>query len=186
MNNGQLFTEMGINMRLLKRNEGFTILELIITIGIAAVLITMLALIISTAAKSYRNSNNKSSLQKEALITMNQLAAILMEAEAISTGSAVAPDKNYLLKGSADSPSYSVYFQAENNRLFLISADTIEEADSIDPTIGENLWQRYLLADYVDSIRMDTSSNTVDLIITYVKGNSEYSVQKKINMRNKK
>ena len=173
-------------MRLLKKNEGFTILELIITLGLASIVITMLILIISTAAKSYRNSNNKTSLQKEALITMNQLSSILMEAEEVSEGSATAPDVNYLIKGSADSVCYSLYFQADKKRLFLISAATTEEADRINPTLDEDLWQLYLLADHVDSIRMDTSSNTVDLIITYVKGNSEYSVQKKINMRNKK
>lgn len=173
-------------MRLLKKNEGFTILELIITLGLASIVITMLILIISTAAKSYRNSNKKTSLQKEALITMNQLSSILMEAEEVSEGSATAPDVNYLIKGSADSVCYSLYFQADKKRLFLISAATTEEADRINPTLDEDLWQLYLLADHVESISLEKSGNTVDLIIMYAMGDASYTGQKKITMRNKK
>jgi type II secretory pathway pseudopilin PulG len=175
---------MGINMRLVKNNDGITMVELIITLGITAIVLTMIAIVISTAAKSFRHTTNNTNLQKEAQVTLNQLGTILMEAGSITNGTAVSPDIKYLIQGSGDSSCYAIYLKADEDRLYLIPADDITIADSINPTEDEDTEYQYLLAEYVDSFSIETGTNSANIVIKFVLGASDYTVNKRITMRN--
>lgn len=172
-------------MRLVKNNDGITMVELIITLGITAIVLTMIAIVISTAAKSFRHTNNNTLLQKEAQITLNQLGTILMEAEFITNGTAVSTDTKYLIQGTEDNKYYAIYLKADKNRLYLIPAEDITVADSINPTEDEDTEYQYLLAEYVDSLSIETETNSTNIVIKFVLGASSYTEQKRITMRNK-
>lgn len=173
-------------MRLLKKNDGITILELVITIGIAAILLTMIAMIINTATKSYKNTTNNTSLQKEAQVVINQLSGIIMEAESITYGTAISPNIKYLIQGSGDNTCYAVYFEADKNRLYLISATDLAKADSMDPTLDEALSYEYLLAENVESLKIEVEAKSAKLYIKLAFGDASYTGQKRTTMRNKK
>ena len=176
-------------MRLHKNNDSITLVELIISMAITAIVLSMIALIISTAAKSFKSTNEDVNLQMEAQVTINQLSTILMEASEITTGSAILPDKKYLIKGSVDSTCYAVYLKTDTNRLYLIPADGIngeDIADSIDPTETTETEYLYLMAEYVTDINIETNKKSPRIVIDFKLGDSTYTASKKVTLRNAK
>ena len=173
-------------MGLKKNNDGITLMELVISMAITAIVFSMLILIINTAAGSFKRTNENVNLQLEAQITVNQLSTILMEASKVTPGSAVEPDVKYLLSGSPN--CYAIYFIKGENRLYLISAGSIEEADGINPVLNEDTENQYLMAEYVKSftITMDGTTPTAKLTMEFELGDQTFTTSKNINLRNMK
>lgn len=176
--------EKGSSMSRVKGNDGFTMVEMIICIGIAAILLTMVAIAINAAIKSSRNAKNNTILQNEAQVALNQLAQVLMEAESVEAGTITAPDKKYLVRTYEDNAYYIIYLNANEGCLYMAFAEDITKADSIDLE-NKNARYQYLLAEYVDDLSIDISSNLVNIIIRLVLGDVSFTGQKTISMRNK-
>lgn len=177
-------TEKGISMKCFKNNDGFTMVELIVSMAITAIVITMLAMIISAVVTSSRNASNEATLQKEAQFAINQLAEIIMEAKEITGGSAVAPDKKYLIRG-AESRYYAVFLKADEKCLYLMQTSDPVQADGFNPALDEDAKNKYLLAEYVESISIETSPGLATINIKFVLGESSLTGQKNIAMRNR-
>jgi hypothetical protein len=153
--------------------------------AITAIVIAMIAVIISVASKSFKHTNEEVNLQMEAQTAINQLSTILMEASEITTGTAAAPDKKYLIKASDGSNAYAIYLIKAQQRLYLIPAeDEDTDVDAINPIESADTQYQYLFAEYVDDIGIETDTNSPRVVIDFVLGDSTYTVNKKVALRN--
>jgi type II secretory pathway component PulJ len=173
-----------MQLDLKKNNDGITLMELVISMAITAIVLSMLILIINTAAGSFKRTNENVNLQLEAQITVNQLSTILMEASGISTGSAAAPDVKYLLSGSPY--CYAVYFIKDENKLYLISAGLTDDADRVTRTETIASEAQYLLAEYVKSFDISLEGKTAKLKIEFELGDQTLTATKNVKLRNMK
>jgi len=173
-------------MRQTRGNDGFTMVEMVITLAITAILLTMLAIAISAAIKSTRNTNNDAIVQNEAQVALNQLTYVLMEAEAIEAGTIITPDKKYLVRSYEDNVSYVIYLKADEGCLYLLPLEELALDDSTYLE-NENMDNRYkyLLAKYVHDFNIEKNSNCVNLTISFVLDDIRFTGQKTITMRNK-
>jgi len=172
-------------LRLDKNNEGMTLIELVISMAITAIVLSMIIFIISVAANSFRRTNENVNLQLEAQRTINQLSALAMETSDINKSDKLAdPDVRYLLKGTTGSYSYAITFIKAKNKLYLVQKDTVEEANVVNPLDNEN---EYLLAEYVDKFEIAfEDKKTANISITFKLGDEEYPISKKVKLRNAK
>lgn len=172
-------------MKVMKNNDGVTLIELIISMAITAIVLVMIVLFINTAANSFKHTNEDVNLQLEAQMAVNQLSTILMEAGSITpSAGAVAPDVKYLLEGP--SQCYAVYYKADRDRLYLISAGTTAEADVVDPAATQDTENQYLMAEYVSGFTINTTGNTAKISLEFTLGDSTYRTDRNVSLRNAK
>ncbi len=160
-------------------------IELIVSMAITAIVLAMIVVIINTAANSYKHTNEKVNLQLEAQIAISQLSTIAMEASNITISDQPAlGDVKYLIKGPKE--CYAIYYRADRSRLYLISATTIEAADLTDPVLSEATENQYLMAEYVSRFHIELIDNTANISLEFALGESEYTENKKVKLRNAK
>jgi type II secretory pathway pseudopilin PulG len=173
-------------LRLPRNNDGITLIELIISMAITAIVLSMIVLLINTATHSFRRTNENVNLQLEAQVTMNQLSTLVMEAGSIedSTTGTETGDIKYLLVNSSD--CYAVFFRESEKKLYLIQKDTKVLADEVNPTINDEAQNTYLLAEYVSDIEIDHSKDGIAVIkIVFQLGEEPpYTANKKVMLRN--
>ena len=171
-----------------KNNDGMSLIELIISMAITAIVLSMLMLLISTAANSFRRTNENVNLQLEAQVAINQISNLAMEASKIELSTnATAPDVKYLLKAFDDSNSYAIYYIAAKKKLYLIQSTPVLDADLVNPIATIDEEYSFLMAEYVDSISIDTTSvKTAVIKLDFALGNTQYAISKKVKLRNAK
>jgi hypothetical protein len=138
------------------------LIELIISIAIAAIILSMVALMINTAAKSFKHTNEDVNLQMEAQITINQLNSYIMEATDVAKyedgASVTSPNIKYKLTYIDEGvTTYNVvYFIADQKRLYLIPVrppinpdDPPNNPDDVDLLYVQTGENQYLMAEYV-------------------------------------
>jgi hypothetical protein len=164
-------------------------MELVISMAITAIVLSMIIMIINTATHGFKNTNEDVNLQMEAQIAMNQLSSLLMEAsEKIDPVRILtAPDAKYIFKCRTDE-YYSIIFKQDKNRLYLVQKSTAGEADNVDPFASTDLENQYLLAKYVSSFAIDlsTGGKSAQISIDFKLGDENYTVSKKVRLRNVK
>lgn len=166
-------------MSLRKNNEGMSLVELIISMAITAIVLSMIVMIISVASKSFTHTNENVSLQMEAQVAINQISTLVMEASAITVSD--KPDGRYLLAGNP-SPCYGLVLR--DNKLYLIQADTIAEVDNIE--LIEITDEKNLMAEYVESIDIIINNKSANISLLFKLGDTDYSISKKVKLRNVK
>lgn len=175
-------------MRLHKNDNGMTLIELIISLAISAIILTMIIMIISSASKSFRRTGNEVNLQKEAQVTINQLTNLLMEANDINISSNLLPtsdDKKYLITYLAE--NYAVLFIKKEQKLYLIKDEPMLPADDVIYTDSDDFTARYLMAEFVKDFEIkDYDTKKVTVAITFEIDDKEYSTSRKIVLRNKR
>lgn len=174
-------------MQLRKNNKGMTLIELVISMAIMAIVFSMIALLINTATQSFKRTNQKVNLQLEAQVSMNQISNLVMETTMYESDS---PEGNtrYLLQ-TASNEYYAVYFAKAVKKIFLIQSDNIDGvngAKTINPMASKETQNQYLLAEYVESIDITVSADkkTVVIKIVFKIEKEEYTASKKVTLRN--
>lgn len=170
-------------MSLRENNEGMTLMELVISMAITAIVLTMIIMMIGTAARSLRKTNEGVNLQLEAQAVMNQLNNLVMEASQIELSSTeAAPDSRYLL--ATPNYYYALVHRDAESKLYLIQVEVnahtdLYDADTVIPTDEANL-----LAEYVDKITITPVGKQVTINLDMKMGDREYSLVKRVMMRN--
>lgn len=167
-------------------NKGMTLMELIIALAISMIVLSMIAVFINVASKSFNKTNNDVKLQMEAQVAINQLSNLAMEAKEIKPLLGVSePNCGYCIVGYNDSNTYAVIYTSDNQKLYLIKTNqenilNINYSDDND-----------LLAEYVSGIQMtqaDSNKKTeiITLSLAVGMGNNRhtYTVSRKIKLRN--
>lgn len=169
-------------MRLHINNKGMSLIELIISMAITAIILSMIIMLISGASHSFRRTNDEVNLQMEAQIAINQLSAIAMGATKIDEVPSTPSDKKYIINGIAGKESYGVVYIDSVHKLYLIQkTPTVTVADLATVTDENNL-----LAEYVTSLEINnpTGSKTATISISFKLGEDTYSISKKVKIRN--
>lgn len=188
-------------MRLHKNNSGITLVELIISIAIAAIVLSMVALMINSAANSFKRTNEDVDIQMESQIAMNQLSTYIMEAtakvkedgsieepaieEVNDVTEVTAPDVMYKLRySSAGSVTYIfLYFISDKNRLYLIT----DNPASINKEFILGKEDEYLMTEHVTGFTIDNSkTKSAKITINFGLGKQTYTAEKNIKLRNAK
>lgn len=172
-------------MRFRKNNKGMTLIELIISMAISAIILSMIIMIISSASKSFRRTNDEVNLQLEAQTTINQLSNLAMEASKIEKSLNIPPpiEDKYIITSLPK--SYAILFIKDVQRLYLIDEDTPSAADAAAYSDTEDFRAKYLMAEYVDEFTISGyGTNKITINITFKLGSDIYKVNKKIKLRN--
>lgn len=168
-------------MRLHIDNKGMSLVELIISMAVTAIILSIIIMIISVASNSFRRTSNEVNLQMEAQIAINQLSTLIMEASDIENSTNPVPvgcvAKYIICNDGIGANYYSVVFI--NNKLYLASKTTRDAVDAVVPTDADNL-----LAEYVSGFAIALPNKTATIDISFTLGKETYSVSKKVKLRN--
>jgi type II secretory pathway pseudopilin PulG len=158
-----------------------SLIELIISMAISAIVLSMIMIIISIASKSFRRTNDEVNLQLEAQTTINQLSNLIMEAGRLekSANKPSSADKKYII--STGLKCYALLLMKDDMRLYLMEGNTKEEADMAAYSPEANLMGEYLK----DIDISDLQSNKVTIDLTFQLGEDEYEISRTVKLRNK-
>jgi prepilin-type N-terminal cleavage/methylation domain-containing protein len=157
-----------------ENNKGFTLVELMISMAISAILIGSLAIFMNVSSKSYKAASEEISLQMEAQTILNQLENMIME----SCNVKFSANELKIYQNKTD--YISITFDSVNQELMF------EKVSSGSGTTAE----RYLFGQYVKNFQViDTGNNnlndTIEISIMLENNNNIYSIDnKKVKIRN--
>ena len=176
---------MAERIRTLKRMKGFTLLELIISFSILAVLAVIVALIVQTGGRTYSGISADINLQYESQTTMSQLLEYVIDCNdsiRIRKDALFACDELYVYNKNEDDSytSYKFAVDAESGELFLYQG-TVTPPNT---DFGES--QPQLMSSYVQGFTAEIISEgkAIVLTLTYKLGSKTYTGTQTVNFRN--
>lgn len=175
-----------------KRNKGFSLVELIVAIGILAVISTIVAFMMTSSSRNYSKMSVETQLQSEAQLVANAISEYAIDsydAENISSESLDSQYDNTLSKIlvlhslGRDSVEYDyVIARTAENKLYLG-----ERTRAVGGTWGSYSFS--LLGNYITDFSVDTShvekDNIIDFQLSYTKNNRTYNGNYQVLMRNR-
>lgn len=175
-----------------KRNKGFSLVELIVAIGILAVISTIVAFMMTSSSRNYSKMSVETQLQSEAQLVANAISEYAIDSY----------DADNISSETLD----AAYDNAENKILVLhsLGRDSVEHDYVIARTaenklyLGERTknpgasWSAFdfsLLGNYITDFTVDTShveqDNIIDFQLSYTKNNRTYNGNYQVLMRNR-
>lgn len=166
-------------MSIHKNNRGTSLIELIIALMITAIVISMIMLLINSASKSFKITNNDVNLQIEAQTIINQLSNLAMEAKSMEPHIDLNSNERFIFQYHADE-FYAIIFN--DNILYQLKTDNIGEAKESLLYSKED----HFLAEYVSDLDISPENNTVKIELILSLGKDEVNLSKKVKLRNQK
>lgn len=175
-----------------KRNKGFSLVELIVAIGILAVISTIVAFMMTSSSRNYSKMSVETQLQSEAQLVANAISEYAIDSYSADNLCAETLD--------------AAYDNTENKILVLhsLGRDSVEHDYVIAKTaenklyLGERTknpgasWGSFefsLLGNYISDFTVDTShvekDNIIDFQLSYTKNNRTYNGNYQVLMRNR-
>lgn len=195
------------------RNKGFTLVEVIVSLAIMAIVAGAVGTFVVAGNNSYMRGSRELTIQEEAQLTANQLIDMIIDvekgitfeadtAEAVDTegnpahtadgGIAVAPVKE--LKLYNKDTVYMVRWQGAGsepystaNQLYLYEAENTEEDDGTLSVGNVEAADANLMAQYVTDFQVDLShlaDRKVILNMTFSNNGLDYQISETIKLRN--
>lgn len=175
-----------------KRNSGFSLVELVVAIGILAVISTIVAFMMTSSSKNYGRMSVETQLQSEAQLVANAISEYAIDSynaenlcsETIDSAYDNTENKILVLHSLArDGKEYDyVIARTAENKLYL--------GERSKPAGGS--WSAFsfsLLGNYISDFTVDTShvdkENIIDFQLTYTKNNRTYNGNYQVLMRNR-
>ena len=175
-----------------KCNKGFSLVELVVAIGILAVISTIVAFMMTSSSRNYSKMSVETQLQSEAQLVANAISEYAIDsydAENLCTETIDAAYDNTLSKilvlhsldRDSNAADYVIARTAEN-KLYL--------GERTKPAGGS--WSAFtfsLLGNYITDFSVDTShvekDNIIDFQLSYTKNNRTYNGNYQVLMRNR-
>lgn len=175
-----------------KCNKGFSLVELVVAIGILAVISTIVAFMMTSSSRNYSKMSVETQLQSEAQLVANAISEYAIDsydAENLCTETIDAAYDNTLSKilvlhsldRDSNAADYVIARTAEN-KLYL--------GERTKPAGGS--WSAFtfsLLGNYITDFTVDTShvekDNIIDFQLSYTKNNRTYNGNYQVLMRNR-
>lgn len=165
-------------MLIKKRNKGFTLIELIISIAISAIVLLIIISIINSASHGYKKASEEVSLQMEAQLSLGQLNNLALQAKSVKEieVSNTEVEKRYIIEGSTE--CHVIILAKRERKLYLLTTEA-EQAALVPYDEKE-----HLLAEYVKDIRMEPEANqSIRMVLTLSLGDKETTITKKVKLR---
>lgn len=154
-------------MKMKRNNHGLSLVELMVTLAIAAVIIVTAMSLLANGTNLYGRGLNEVNLQDEAQMTLNQINDILMEAS-----SSVSFKNNTLVVERTDGTTEYVMWDSAQQKLFYY-------------TSGDASYS--LMADYVDSFSVTQDNDNPAKVIVAVgmtNGTRHFTADQTVFLRN--
>lgn len=173
-------------MRISRNNKGMSLMELIISMAISAIVVIMVVSFISAAFRVFRSTNDEVNLQMEVQTVMNQLVNLTMEAKSVSVKYETADDDRYRIDTS-NTTGYHwavVIYQKTAKKLYLVKLSTTdpEAYKTVAYTEDKNLMAEFIERFAINTVDGDNSVIQIDMQLML--GTDIYNVLKKVNLRN--
>lgn len=144
--------------------KGVTLLELILAMAIGSIVLSAIALVISTSSNTYTYSEMDISLQSETQIIMNQITDMILSSNNVKFDTTSGSDpilKIYTTDGTALYPRKEIRFDVAKNQLLL------KEINTDAQHINSDSEPETLLGDFVKNINVtDTSAdNNINMVV---------------------
>lgn len=177
-----------------KNNKGFSLVELIVAIGILAVVGTIIAFIMTTSSKNYRRMSLEAQMQSEAQLVANMISEYAIDAydaDNICGGSIDSSFDNtenkILVLSSIENKTqkmeYVIARKPGEDRIYLGSRQYDDSADA---------WGAFtfsLLGTFISDFTVDLShvekDNIIDFKLVYTKQEKTYEGNYQVLMRNR-
>lgn len=169
-------------------NKGNTLVELVISMAITAVILTMVIAFLATNSNHYVNAENTVNLQMESQSVMNQLNDMIIEANWVELISVSTDVEALLIYNSVDIDV--VFLDKSKQELYLVEDRTMAELadlDTISYSSRDNLMANHvaeltLLPTDIDQL---LSEKQIVLIVEFSVDTLHYKVDQNIKFRNK-
>lgn len=181
-----------------RNNKGFTLVELIVTMAVSAIVIGAIWQFVLVSTRSYENSKADAELQQEVQQTMNQVQNLL-----IDTNKAVAyyydesEDDSGVYKAIANdyddprdaSKRLEVYNNSTKGELVWDKAEKEILYRETDDVTGESAeWESAVLAEGIESFAVDVSQveekQVLKVKVDFSRNNKTYTATRNIALRN--
>jgi competence protein ComGC len=167
-------------------NGGFTLVELVISFAILAIISVMITLIIRSSADTYSGISNDINLQYESQMAMSQLQDFVIDCN--SAVAVTADSETLYVFNRIDDTHYEAFrFEksASSDELYLSSKEIDGSFSKTDPSIF-SFGSEELMSSYVKKFTAAVSSDvrSVSVTITYGIGDKTYIGRQTIALRN--
>lgn len=172
--------------------KGFTIIELIISLGILAIVLSLVFTFFMSNQRSMSKIEVKSSLQQEAQIVLDYISKSGMQAGKITSINGIS-DSNLINQNTSNAPIDSIVFEAYdgNNYSFTLN-NTTHELHYSGSGVSDKVIGRYVKGITVSIINGTSSTyynncSAVKVKVAFNKNNdsSDYEVAINVYFRNK-
>jgi Type II secretory pathway, component PulJ len=168
-------------------NKGMSILELIISMTISAIVVFMIITFISAAFRVFRKTNDDVNLQMEAQTAMNQIVNIAMEAKEISEPYSIGNIARYKIDhlnvtGNSD---YALIYDGNQQKLYLVtlSAASTDEYKTVIYSEKDNLLAEYV-AEFLVKDAQAGKDSTKRIAIKLQLGSNDFLSTQTVCLRN--
>lgn len=150
-------------------------MELIISLLIAAIVLSMILMFLNSASKGFRRTNDDVNLQMEAQTIINHLSNLAMEAVDMTT--LVLPnEERFIFEYSMDKYYTIIVYEGCLYQIFTADIDQAKTASYTK--------ELDLLAEYVDSLAIDKEANRITIDLSLSLGKDSARLSKKVKLRN--
>lgn len=155
------------------RNKGFSLVELVVAMGIGSLVLLMISIILVRGTNLFRAENNEVNMRNDYQIIRNQLDESIMEAKSLVIESIDIPDededdiviytgiidtsireRSFILDG-AQTTEKVIYYDASDNSIY-ISASFVTLFDSVDTG---NFVEGNKICDIVSDFKLEVVSD---------------------------
>lgn len=180
-------------------NKGLTLVELILTMAISAIIIGGIILFMSSSSRGYQREEREISLQIEAQTIMNQLANMVMEGNNILFDNTLPNGSRlYIYHTDNDTSTFDkmevIWLDTIDQRLYLYHVNSNADLAAMETeiTTRTNLSDN-LLGEYVNQITVSPSSlvydrkgsSTVTISLDMSYHDRTYQAEQSIKLRNR-
>ena len=163
------------------KNKGYTLVELLLSIAVFAIVMVGIASIMSSTLKAYSSANIDVTVQEDCQIAANQIEELLCDASSIS---AYDPAVGWIFKDD-DGPYYDKAISYDGSTVIL--KELVSGAGYIPHTIAEDVtsfsidnWK----ADSNVTVATEKAYNQVVINMTMDKNGTTYSLKRNVYFRN--
>ena len=168
-------------------NKGYTLVELIVTMVISAIVMTIVISFLATNSKSYQVAGDTVRLQMESQSVMNQLYDLVVESNWVELVEINLNEKALIIYNQTKIDI--VYLDLYERQLYYIPDCT--EAEAMNPTAITYTEEENLMAEYIEDLRMDPTDETtllqkkqLSLRVDFRIDADSFSVERNIKLRN--
>lgn len=168
-----------------RNNKGFTLIEIVIAVGISGILLGAIGFFLMTGSRTYQIAKDATDIQAEAQVLVSQLKDRILECNYtedyntdgnhLFTLYSISEDTNKIEKKEV------FWLDTSEGKLYYYELEGAAAAGM--PTLGKE--ESRLFAEYVKELSVKRADTVVEVSVTLEKGSRSYQLKEEVKLRNK-